>query len=592
MLASVLLTWPVAHAFFRAIPSSRVAFDPCMQAFLLGWDWRSLSTGALLRVFDVPIFHPEPNTLAYMDHLLGEAAAAAPLLALRASLAGAYNFLFLGSFACSAWATYRLVRLFGVSRFGAFLAGFLFAFGPYRYANLDLLNQLQTQFLPLGILFGVRYLQRGRTRHLAGVAGTLVAQTYFGWYYAYYLVLALALLWLYARAAGWPRPAPARAGARRREALALGAGAILLVLPVVLPYVRERLLLPEFRRSLGQSALYSADLLDYLVWPVTTALGRWVPFARASQSYWPGLVTVVLAAVGVSGIWRRPAAPGKRRTWRSALQRWGPAGYFLVLAAAALVLSLGPILHVAGHRLWIPLPYAALYFVTPGFPSMRAPARLASLVLLALAVLAGLGYEEWRRRWAARGERPAAGAGARPLASTARTGRPALASAALPAALLLAAVACAWPRPLTTVELPDPARLPTVYAWLAAQPDSPPVLEVPVPARDADESETHALRQLYALYHGKPRLDGTSGFVSRRYKRFRAAMQGFPDEASLRASAELGARLVVVHYGDYPPAAREALRGRVGAAAALEPAARFGDDEIYRLRPGPSGAGG
>ena len=92
------------------------------------------------------------------------------------SAAAAYNFLFLLSFVLSGWAVYRLARLFPVSRPAAFLAGLLFAFSPYRLSNLDLLNQLQTQFLPLGLFFGIRYVRKARTRDLVGTMGALTAQ--------------------------------------------------------------------------------------------------------------------------------------------------------------------------------------------------------------------------------------------------------------------------------------------------------------------------------------------------------------------------------------------------------------------------------
>lgn len=544
ILASVAFTWPLALAFSRAIPSGRVAFDPCMQAFILGWDWHSIRSN-LLGVFHAPIFYPEPNTLTYMDHLLGETLATLPVLALTGSIAAAYNLLFIGSFAASAWTTYRLVRLLGVSRFGAFLAGSLFAFSPYRCANLDLLNQLQTQFLPLGLLFGVRYLRRYRARDLIGIAGTFVVQVYFGWYYAYYLALALAVLVLYSVATDGLE----LRNIRWAHAAGVALCAALIVLPVSLPYAWEHRALPEFRRSLGESALYSADVLDYLAWNRNALLAKWMPFAAGPQSYWPGLATVLLAAAGA---WKM----------RSPARRWGREGYFLVLSAVSFVLSLGPILHVAHVRVWIPLPYAALYYILPGVSNMRAPARLASLALLGLVVLAGLGWDRLRRG---------------------RIGRLRGDSRLLSGALLLIAIASAWPRPLSVVELPSPRRMPPVYAWLAGEPGAGPILEVPLPARDADESETHALRQYCALFHGRPRLDGTSGFVSRRYREFRLVAQSFPDDRSLSAAAAMGARQIIVHFGDFAPEQRAALRLKIEAQRRLKPVARFNADAVYQL---------
>jgi hypothetical protein len=227
VVASLILTLPLGSRFFSSIPSSHSLFDPGLQAFIIGWDWHAITQDPF-HIFDAPIFHPEHRTLSYMDHLLGETVVAAPILSMTKSLAGAYNFLVILSFVTSAWATYRLTRLLGVPRSGAWLCGFLFAFSPYRYANLDLLNQLQTQFLPLGLFFGIRYIEKWRFRDASGIGATMVAQVYFGWYYAYYLGLALVLLLLYAIIGGRWRPVRRHIGLLASTT----AVALLAILPV------------------------------------------------------------------------------------------------------------------------------------------------------------------------------------------------------------------------------------------------------------------------------------------------------------------------------------------------------------------------
>lgn len=547
MVASLILTLPLGARFFSAIPSSHTLFDPALQAFILGWDWQALTLNPL-HVFDAPIFHPEQRTLTYMDHLLGETVVAAPILWTTNSVAGAYNFLVMLSFVASAWATYRLTRLFGVPRPGAWLCGFLFAFSPYRYANLDLLNQLQTQFLPLGLFFAVRYLQRWKLRDAVGIAATMVAQVYFGWYYAYYLGLALVLLLLYAISSRrWHLP-------KRHLAphALIAAGALLAIVPVGWPYLVQRMAMPELSRTLGEAALYSADLIDYLRWSSSSILTEFLPLPTGAQSYWPGLVAVGLALVGT-------AAVLGRRLVRS----FGVEGYFIVLALTAFALSLGPILQVGGHRIWIPLPYALAHYVVPGLSGMRAPARLASVALLAVVVLAGIGYRHLHIRWGRRDIRAWRG---------------------LVGVLFLSAVVFAWPRQTSLLDLPTAETMPVVYRWLATVPGDPPVLELPVPTRDQDENEVHALRQYLILYHGKPRIDGISGFISGRYREFRSAIQEFPSRSSLHAAGQMGARLIIVHYGDYPEPSRVALRQRIAEEPLLTRRATFGDDVVYELR--------
>ncbi len=569
--AALTFTWPLMTKFDSAIPSSRTAFDPGLQAFLIGWDWHSL-THAPWGVFHAPIFYPEPRTLTYMDHMLGETVLAAPAFLSTGSVPAAYNLLIVLSFAVSGWTTYRLGRILGVPRGGAFLSGILFAFSPYRFANLDLLNQLQTQFLPLGILFGLRYLRKGRLGDAAGAIGTIAAQVYFGWYYAYFLLIAYGLLVAYALAGGlWP--AARRDGGRIAGLAALG---LLAIAPVAIPYAQQHLSMPSFRRTLGEAALYSADVLDYARWNPSSRIAGLLRLPTGPQSYWPGAVTVGLAAAGTAAVFRglrrreprgsRSSARARaaRATIRAAVDRMGLAGYFPVLAVVSFLLSLGPILQIAGQRIWIPLPYSILYFVVPGFSSLRAPARLAVLALLALTVLAGLGYKMLGEANAVRGRAAWRG---------------------IAAALIAVAGLSAWNHPVCLLEIPTAQSMPAIYRWLAAQPGAMPFLEFPVPRVDADESETGSLRQFFILYHRKPRLDGSSGFVSPRYREFRLTVQSFPGESALAAATGMGARWIVVHYGDYRGAERESLIARVAREPRLVPLAAYGDDAAYELAP-------
>jgi len=74
------------------------------------------------------------------------------------------------------------------------------------------------------------------------------------------------------------------------------------------------------------------------------------------------------------------------------------------------------------------------------------------------------------------------------------------------------------------------------------------------------------------------------------YESLRLVMQGFPRPGTVAALERYGARWVIVHYGDYDSAAAAALERAVADSERLTPAARFGEDAIYRLVPvGPTG---
>ena len=554
LAAAILLTWPLAWVFRSDLPAVYGSADAMLQIFLMGWGWQALGAHPF-DIFNAPIFYPEPRTLTYMDSMLGEAVLGGPLSVFFGPGAG-YNFLVLFSFLASGWFLYRLARFYGVSRMGSFLTGFFFSFCPYRFSNLGELNQLQTQFIPLGLFFTARFMRTGAYRFGIGAALTLVLQAYFGWYGTFHLMVAMGLLGIWEITQGQRRS--------WKPIILFAAMVVVLVLPEAMPYWRERQTLPEFRRTIGESALWSADLLDYFQLNLENVLAKTWPLFGVDPGYFPWLIAVILAIIGFRALRRSrlpSAAPAGRFRRLRAIGRWGEKGYFVLLGCCGFVLSLGPVLQIAGRWAWIPLPFAVCFFVIPGFSSMRVPGRFAVLVALAVATLAGIGFDALRRR------HPKT-----PLF--------------LFTGFLLGGIALAWCPEIPFVPVPDRASMPPVYAWLAQEPGSDPVLEFPMPKNVREENATHARRQFWVLYHKKPRLDGVSGFVSNSYELFRAQMVDFPAPPTIQLAWARGARTLIVHYEDYSPARRAQMREQVSASPQLEEKASFGLDVVYKIRNG------
>jgi len=551
LAAALAVTWPLLPSFRTALPAVFNTIDPLLQAFVLGWDWHSFKTG-LLGVFDAPIFHPEPRTLAYMDHLLGEALVSGPVALATGSPPAAYNTLVMLSFAASGWAAYRLARWLGSSRAGSFVCGFIFAFGPYRLSNLGNLSQLQTQLVPLALLFVLRFAATRRTRDLVAAFVTLAVQSYFGWDCAFHIASVFAMVLTCAIAFRWPGGSPLP----WRRVLLCAALALLVMAPGAYPYWQQHATMPGFRRSLGKAAMDSADLVDYLRLNRENLLGRLLHLPRGDLAYAPGVVTVALALV----TW------GRARSERLAgvqlavfpLPRLERA--LVLISVCAFVLSLGPILKIAGYTLPVPLPYAAFYYIVPGLAGMWAPGRFAEIVLLIGAVFAARGYDVLRER--------AFGSTARGVLLVGVTG-------------LLLFTAMSAPIPL--VEYPGKDTMPAAWRWIAKQPGTFAILELPMPASKADESERDAVRQIWVLYHGKARADGVSGFSSPAHEGFRALMQSFPERLAVRAIAERGVRYVIVRFAEYGPQDAARIRYDLVSVREMAPVFASGSDVVYSL---------
>jgi hypothetical protein len=271
-----------------------------------------------------------------------------------------------------------------------------------------------------------------------------------------------------------------------------------------------------------------------------------------------------------------------RRARRTVGRLGGSIGFWVVAAAAAALLSLGPTVTTSGVALG-PGPYRLLYEHVPGFDGIRVPARLALEVALFVAVLAGFALARLSKQ----------DAGDSPVARTGRVSRPLLVAVGL---LFLVE---AWPPPILinytdpverAVTPPSPVpygrETPPVYAFLASLPRDTVVLEMPF-GRDGYE-----LRYLfYSTLHWRSLVNGYSGGLPGHYYRLSLEL-GHPVRNWDRAWTALAAStagVVVVHeaayLGDQGPRISQWLEHH--GARRL---ASFGADAVFAL-PSRMGAG-
>ena len=120
--------------------------------------------------------------------------ASAPLLWAGVSPVVAYNLLVLASFASAGAAAYFLVRSLGASQPGAWFAGVVFAFQPYRFAHYPQLELLWSCWIPLAFWALHRAIETRRVRYGVWLGLFVALQALSCLYYALFLVLALAIV--------------------------------------------------------------------------------------------------------------------------------------------------------------------------------------------------------------------------------------------------------------------------------------------------------------------------------------------------------------------------------------------------------------
>ncbi len=369
---TVVLTWPFA-ANLRVMDPGDSAFF----AWEVGWTVHALKTdpGSLPHG---NIFHPLRYTLGLDEPVLGTSILVLPLSLFTDDAVLLYNIVRLLTFLFSALTAYWLARELGAGEWASVLGGALFAFSPIRTDQIAHLSTLGTQWIPLVVLFVVRFSRSGKTRD-ALLAGLFFALSFAAC--GYHGVLAAAILppaflvLLWGRWRLFPKAALA------------GVLAGLLLLPLYL--MHQRALGPEdYARGTEETIHYSAPLEAFLA----TARANWIYGEVADlfrtvevNNLFPGLVVPGLVIAGAVVLWRRRQRPSRE------------AVALGVMALMAVLVAMGPELRGFG-RSFGPGPWAFLRDAVPVFQMIRVTSRAGVFLALPLTMLAAFGMSALRPR--------------------------------------------------------------------------------------------------------------------------------------------------------------------------------------------------
>ena len=539
---TVALTWPFA-ANLRVMDAGDSAFF----AWEIGWTVHALKTDPS-ELPHANIFHPLRYTLGMDEPVLGTTLLVLPLALFTDDAVLLYNVARLFTFLLSALAAYWLVRELGAGEGPALLGGALFAFSPIRTDQVAHLSTLGTQWLPLVLLFTIRFSRLGKTRD------ALLASLFFVLSFlacGYHGVIAGALLPPMLVVLFWGKW-------RRLPAAALAVAlAGVLLLPVYV--MHHRALAPErYERGVAETILYSAPVESFLA---TSAWNRVYgevtdPFrAVGPNNLFPGLVVPGLVLTGAVALCRRRERPSRE------------AVALAVLALCAVAVALGPRVRGFGHDL-APGPWGLLREAVPVFQMIRVTSRAGAFLALPLVMLAAMALKRLQ------------------------PGPPAFAAIAalgLAETLIVPIPMPEWSKIIDTRKEPPP-----VYRWIAAQPGQDAIVHLPM--LDVHGLETRpafheSVYMVYSTLHWKPLVNGYAGIEPRRYVRIRSLMWSFPSEEFLEALREVGTRYVIVHRRGYGPHQWARLqRGMPQAlgSGALREVTTLGNETVYELGPARS----
>lgn len=575
--------------------------DPLLNVWRMQWNAQAMLQGpaGLANIFNTNIFYPYPLTLAYSEHFLLLSAQALPFLLLPDSHLVGLNLSVLLTFVLSGYGMYLLITAWSGNRWAGLLAGLLFAFSPQRFGQLNHLELLVTQWLPLALLALHWTLTRPGRRYAALFILFFNLQALSNFHFTLNLALACALLALLYALTGRIRWRP---GLWVAGLLSVGI-TLLLNWPIWRMYLRFSDVMGAVRTP-GEVRIYSAALTDYLTAIPYNLLygwtfGRWPLAGHQVQPLMPfGLVGSLLALLALILItfyvlrrfsWFSSAWPRARGTNSHLLLTpyFPPSGLFLFLMTLlGLLLSFGLNENALGPSL-APLlaysPYGWLYEQVTIFQGIRVPGRYSILVLIGLVGLAGWGVAWLFDRVSESRPSPptplpqkeGSGVSAGLRVNRAKPYRGVLFGLGLASLILLEA----WSAPLVGPEFPAGANLPPVYDWLRREtPAEAVVLELPF------QGPSEFLYEYYASHHWRRLVNGGTGFTPPVYKALRQSFNTFPDAASLDAVQQLGVDFVVLHPAAYGPEAWSRILDDLPRyLPQFEAVQQVGDDFVVRL---------
>lgn len=597
--------------------------DPKVLIWTLTWVQYQLFHDPA-HLYRANIFYPHDDALAYSDNFLAQALLALPLLPFSSEPTFVYNASFLIAFTLSGFAMFLLARSLTGNWFLSVVAGFFYAFSPYRLDNITHLQYASHQWLPLALWAFIGFFRSRKRRWAAAAAAFLALQALSCATYLVMFSLPLGLFLVFMLIA---HPLDGRSLV---ALLAAGILLCLLLIPFYYPYwkITQELGLGPVREEVLR---FSPDLLDYAKQPkyMVSYPYRLLPqHIKADHfSLFPGFLAsaAILFAFATFFIirpWDRPGDFGRFAGRAAAFKRSRTAAFALTLVAAAALafVAMSPdrdaetgFTFITG-LLWLALLSWLLCAALASFAerkrllgeepfllSIFLPAALLC-GLMALGPLLHVGARSagqnvyWPLFAFAPGFKsirqvmhfdtffilfavPAAALALHLL----RPKRKAVAA-------VLGIAACLWlafeyrvdtsfdqlrQKP-DYVKVPTGGELPAMFRWLAERPPESPHIILPAwPYPHHQESD----RMYWSMYHWRPMVTGQSSYWPVEYENMVARLADFPSKGSLEfLQNNYKLRFLILHIDHFKGRLPDG-RTRLEAAEAL----LSGPESHYKL---------
>lgn len=605
---SILMTYPLVNGLYE----TSYGGEALALTYAFSWGAHALTTDPL-HLFNANRNFPVSHSFALTENSIGSQLLYLPIYYLSDDPLLATNVMIILTFILNGLAMFFLCWHYTKNPYASILSGFIFSFFPGRLQFYHI-QLCQVFWAPLGILFCERWLRTFKLREGLAMAFCFAMQMLVSINVG--LMTAIAILLLVG--IHWRHGTGIQFRQMIKASLLPGLLVLLLVAPILYPYYMVNKSF-GFSRKLGEVVQYSADGIESLFrarpgsllygqlqlidTPEITRIENWFfhhilslagnkittisgadklpgqspeeklsleKFAdlwssgRGEACYWLGFLTWFLLLLSIRHMrFNTHNSPGKL------IKRYSTLLIILYLFA------LGPVLVLWGHLTYIPMPYLILYLL-PGFQSIRVASRFIILMMVAVSLLAGIGYAGF-------------------LENITRNKLRKRGIQILLTGLFLTGLAAEFFL-VNKTYIPDNGKdnVPAVYSWIKENPSSSVIAILPQQQGNLTKYDAvygakrveYKLREFrymyYSIFAGFPQMvNGAGGFTPPVYFELRDAINDLSNTGNREQLQELGITTIVIHYDLFEPEDWERWNSDNLRDAGLQEVIRFGNDAVY-----------
>lgn len=503
-------------------------------AWIMNWNIHAI-TSLIWPFFDANIFYPYHNTLAYSDLLLSSSILAMPFFMLFHEPELPSNITFLSSLILLGFFSYLLVFYITKNFLASILSGLLIIFSPVVLDKRYHLQILAIEWVPLTILFFIRFIYSKKYKFLIFSLLCFIIQTYNSFMPGYFLIISyigiIISFFVFQR--------KTIMAVLTKKTLFLFILSFFLILPITIPYfqVSHQFHFVRDIRETIHLALQPEDLL------VTNDLSRLKPILSFfDNSMYPktaeikpgflGLVFTLLTLFSI-GYGIKVFKYNNHKSKNALVLTFLGTGLF------GLILSLGPALHLGRltihHPFLIPLPYGLFYYLLPGFQGIRDSSRFEMLFVLFMAIAIGIVIDKVLKN------------------------RSTFAKLIIYMIILVGIIGEFTHIPFEKTYTFE--NFPPVYSWIRKHtPKNAVIAEVPIYNWDNNPfgDNREVLREYFSTIHFRKLISGGSGFSPPPWQEFaKYEFNNFPLTGSVEKIKKYGANYLIVHADEFEILNRE-----------------------------------